>query len=75
MTSGVFPDKLKHAKVTPVYKNGDKMLLSNSRPISVLSVFSNFLKKSMPRGWIIFLQKIIFCIIINLDLDLPTPHP
>ena len=49
MTSGVFPDKLRHAKVTPVYKNGDKMLLSNYRPISVLNVFSKIFEKSMPR--------------------------
>ena len=39
LASGIFPHKLKLAKVTPVYKSEDKMLVSNYRPISVLPVF------------------------------------
>ena len=37
---GIFPDDLKIAKVTPIYKSDDKSDLSNYRPISVLSCFS-----------------------------------
>ena len=39
---GVFPDALKIARVTPIYKGGDPINISNYRPISVLSCFSCF---------------------------------
>ena len=35
-TSGVFPDILKIAKITPIFKNGNPLDVSNYRPISVL---------------------------------------
>ena len=38
--SGIFPDKLKIAKVTPIHKKGDIKLITNFRPISVLPVIS-----------------------------------
>ena len=34
---GVFPDFLKMARVTPLFKSGDKSLCKNYRPISILS--------------------------------------
>ena len=37
MTQGVFPDILKLAKITPVFKKGQKNLVQNYRPISVLN--------------------------------------
>ena len=40
MHSGIFPDKLKIAKVTPIHKKGDSKLITNYRPISVLPVIS-----------------------------------
>ena len=40
LTTVIFPDKLKIAKVTPVYKKCDKKLINNYRPISVLPVIS-----------------------------------
>ena len=41
---GIFPDDLKIAKVTPIYKADDKSDLTNYRPISVLSCFSKILE-------------------------------
>ena len=40
LTSGIFPDKLKIAKVTPVHKTCDKKHINNYRTISVLPVIS-----------------------------------
>jgi exonuclease III len=40
-----FPDGLKEARVTILHKKGDKNMLSNYRPISVLKVLSKVLEK------------------------------
>ena len=45
--TGVFPDKLKLAKVIPVFKSENKSLLTNYRSISVLSLFSKLLESLM----------------------------
>ena len=44
---GIFPDDIKIAKVTSIYKADDKSDLSNYRPISVLSCFSKILERVM----------------------------
>ena len=38
---------MKMAKVTPIFKSGKKQLLTNYRPISVLSCFSKILERIM----------------------------
>ena len=37
---GKVPDKIKIARVVPVFKSGDKTLINNYRPISILPCFS-----------------------------------
>lgn len=40
LATGIFPDEWKVAKVVPVLKSGDNDLVSNYRPISILSTMS-----------------------------------
>ena len=47
VNSGIFPDKLKIAKVLPLFKSGDKFDLVNFRPVSVLVAFSKIFEKIM----------------------------
>ena len=45
--TGVFPRELKIANVVPIFKAGDEMFFTNSRPVSVLPVFSKILERLM----------------------------
>ena len=45
--TGTFPDKLKIAKIVPIYKSDDKLLVNNYLPISVLPFFSKILERMM----------------------------
>ena len=47
LKTGVFPDELKIARVSPLFKKGDDSELGNYRPISVLPCFSKVLEKIM----------------------------
>ena len=47
LKNGIFPEKLKIARVTPIFKSGEKALVNNYRPISVLSCFSKILERIM----------------------------
>ena len=39
INSGIVPAQMKLAGVVPLYKSGDKSVLSNCRPVSVFSKF------------------------------------
>ena len=43
--SGKFPERLKYALIRPVHKKGDKHLVTNYRPISLLTSFSKIFEK------------------------------
>lgn len=43
--SGIFPSKMKEARVSVIHKGGDRNDISNYRPISVLPIFSKGLEK------------------------------
>ena len=45
--TGKYPSKLKHAKIIPIFKDGDETDPSNYRPISLLSLFNRLFEKVM----------------------------
>ena len=55
--TGVYPSKLKHAKVIPVYKAGDETERGNYRPISPRSVFNRLLERLMNKRLTLFIEK------------------
>jgi len=52
---GIFPEALKTAIVVPVYKSGDKMHMTNYRPIALLSVFSKIFETLIKKRVLSFL--------------------
>ena len=46
LITGIFPKKLKIAKVCPFFKKGDDKLLDNYRPISLLTAISKLFEKA-----------------------------
>jgi hypothetical protein len=46
LTTGVYPDWLKYARITPLFKKGDRSFISNYRPISTLTGFSKIFEKN-----------------------------
>lgn len=54
---GSVPNELKVAKVIPLFKKDDCMLLTNYRPVSILPVFSKILEKLMYNRLLNFLNK------------------
>ena len=56
-SKGVFPDHMKLAMLTPIYKGKSKLEVNNYRHVSVLLILSKFLEKLMFNRLAIFLQK------------------
>ena len=54
--TGMFPDPMKLAKIVPIFKSGDKKIISNYRPISVLTFFSKFFEKAISKYLLEFLD-------------------
>ena len=47
LRNSVFPDDWKRAKVTPIYKSGNKSDVGNYRPISVLPIVSKIIERAV----------------------------
>lgn len=55
--TSVFPKELKKSKIIPVFKKGDRTLISNYRPISILPFFSKVVEKLFTKRLSNYLEK------------------
>ena len=55
---GYYPDDMKIAKVTPIYKKGDHNDLDNYRPISVLTQFNQIFERILSKRLLSFFWEI-----------------
>ena len=65
-STGLVPDQFKVARVVPIHKKGSSFLVSNYRPISLLSIFNKVIEKLMYNRIISYLEK--FSILHNNQL-------
>ena len=54
--TGTHPEKLKHANVVPIFKKGSRLLVSNYRPISLLSNLNKIFEKIIYNRMYAFLE-------------------
>ena len=57
LSKGIVPDKMKIAKVIPLYKAEDKFIFNNHRPVSFLPAFSKILEKVFYNRLLKYLNK------------------
>lgn len=57
ISTGMFPEKFKLAKIIPIHKTGSKTDLCNYRPISILSNFSKIFESLMKYQLMLYLKK------------------
>ena len=74
--TGTFPEKLKIAKVIPIFIKGLATSKSNYRPISLLSVFSKIFEKLMHKRLSQFLEicEVLFCMQFGFRTGHSTDH-
>ena len=57
LITGIYPHRLKIAKVIPIYKKENKLLMDNYRPISLLSSMSKLFEKVVYNQLFTYFQK------------------
>ena len=76
LQTGIFPDPLKIAEVTPSFKTGDLKEISNYRPISILLCFLKILERIMHNCLYSYLlnEKILYSKQFGFQKGLSTEH-
>jgi hypothetical protein len=73
--TGIVPDKMKIARIIPIFKSGDNRLFSNYRPISVLPIFSKILERVVHNRLMNYINNIRYYLKINMALEkIIQPH-
>jgi hypothetical protein len=47
LEQGIYPDRIKFASLKPIYKTGEKVVMENYRPISLLISFSKIFERGV----------------------------
>ena len=68
----MMPDQFKEARVVPIHKKGSSCLVSNYRPISLLSIFNKLIEKIMYNRIFSYLDYTIISLV--LDQSIQTIH-
>ena len=68
--TGVFPNKMKNAKVVPLFKCGEKNVFTNYRPKSLLPQFSKFWRNYIIIGWKKSSKSMIYSVQVSMVLGL-----
>ena len=71
--TSVFPDAWKLARVTPIFKEGDKDDKSNYRPISVLPAISRLFEKLITNQLYQYIEKMVYFHLTNQDFYVNIP--
>ena len=54
---GIFPDRLKLADITPIFKSGDRTTKKNYRPVSILNIISKLFEKLMNKQFVNYIDQ------------------
>ena len=75
-SQGIFPEKLKIARITPIHKNGDVSTPSNFRPISSLHYISKIYEKTVSKRLLSFCSRfsLISCNQFGFQPGVSTCH-
>jgi hypothetical protein len=73
LSSGIFIDEWKRAKVVPIYKVGDTSDVNNYRPVSILPILSKIINVIFTTPFLPIYKATIFFIHTSLVLGLDTP--
>ena len=57
MKTSIFPDDWKKAKVTPIFKSGDRSDVGNYRPISILPIVSKIIERAVHNQLYAYISK------------------
>ena len=72
LRTGNFPDKLKLADITPVFKKNNPLEKANYRPVSVLPVVSKIFERIMEKQVTPFTEKLLSLYLYGYGKDFST---
>ena len=72
LRAGNFPDKLKLANITPVFKKNNPLEKENYRPVSVLPIVSKFFERIMQKQVTLFTERLLSPYLCGYRKDFST---